>query len=101
MIVFNETRWRQYMLASAVEFRPTVLPPEQLVFDSVDMRKAIHCSAATLNRYRAAGKVPRAFKLGGKLCWRADEVRRWIAAGMPDLRTWEAVEAAGSGRKGA
>jgi hypothetical protein len=38
-------------------------------------------------------------RLGGRVLWRAEELRRWCAAGCPDLRTWSALENA-SGRRG-
>jgi predicted DNA-binding transcriptional regulator AlpA len=40
---------------------------------------------------RAAGKLPRPIRWGGKLYWRVADVKAWVAAGMPDLKTWEAT----------
>ncbi len=73
---------------------PATSPLDQLVFDSGDMCRVLATSPASLARLRAAGKLPRAFKLGGKLAWRAAEVRAWVAAGMPELNEWEAKKEA-------
>jgi predicted DNA-binding transcriptional regulator AlpA len=52
---------------------------------------------ATFWRLRAAGKLPRPIaSLGAQLLrWRAEEIRRWVEAGAPDLKTWEGL----NGRK--
>jgi hypothetical protein len=67
--------------------------PPPLLFDTRDMCAVLRIGLATLHRLKAAGKLPRARKLAG-LKWDADEVRRWVAAGMPALQEWEAMEAA-------
>lgn len=66
-----------------------------LVYTSADLRRELRISSATLHRLKAAGKLPRAFRLGGKLRWNAAEVREWAAAGMPDQKNWEAMRKAG------
>jgi predicted DNA-binding transcriptional regulator AlpA len=62
-----------------------------LTFDTNDLAFVLRTSLATLHRLRAAGKLPRALRLGGQLRWRVEEVKAWCAAGMPDLKTWEAM----------
>jgi predicted DNA-binding transcriptional regulator AlpA len=69
----------------------SALPP--LLLDTRDMCGALRISSATLFRLKSAGRLPRARNLGG-LKWDADEVKRWVSAGMPPLKEWEAVEAA-------
>jgi hypothetical protein len=66
-------------------------PLEPLTYDTDDLAFVLRSSLATIHRLRAAGKLPRALKLGGQLRWRVDEVKAWCAAGMPDLKTWEAM----------
>jgi len=66
------------------------LPP--LLYDTADLCNVLRIGLATLHRLKAAGKLPRARKLAG-LKWDADEVRRWVAAGMPPLKEWEAMGA--------
>jgi predicted DNA-binding transcriptional regulator AlpA len=80
------------MTSQATSVTPAVASPlTQLIFDSGDLCRVLSMSPATLHRLRAAGKLPRAHRLGGRLAWRADEVREWVAAGMPNLETWEAM----------
>lgn len=67
------------------------LPP--LLYDTADMCVVLRTSKASLFRLLASSKVPKPLKLGG-LKFRADEIRRWVDAGMPDRPTWEAMEAA-------
>src|SRR5258708_725225 len=90
---------------SVIPLRPSVEPttsaPDQqtagplppLLLDTRDMCAVLRVGLATLYRLKAAGRLPRARKLAG-LKWDADEVRRWVTAGMPALKDWEAMEAA-------
>src|SRR5262245_3960456 len=66
-------------------------PLEPLTYDTDDLAFVLRTSLATLHRLRAAGKLPRASRLGGQLRWPAEEIRAWVRAGMPDLKTWEAM----------
>jgi predicted DNA-binding transcriptional regulator AlpA len=66
---------------------------DPLTFDTNDLAFVLRTSLATIHRMRAAGKLPRALRWGGQLRWRVDEVRAWVAAGMPDLKSWEAMKA--------
>jgi predicted DNA-binding transcriptional regulator AlpA len=47
-------------------------------------------SEASWWRDHAAGRAPAPVKLGGRTLWRVEELRRWVAAGCPDRRDWEA-----------
>ena len=67
--------------------------PAPLLYDSADLYTVLRIGLATLHRLKAAGRLPRAWKLAG-LKWDADEVRRWVVAGMPLLKEWEALQAA-------
>jgi predicted DNA-binding transcriptional regulator AlpA len=51
-------------------------------------------SEASWWRDHAAQRVPAPVKLGGRTLWRTDELRRWVAAGCPPRRVWEAREKA-------
>jgi predicted DNA-binding transcriptional regulator AlpA len=76
---------------SIASLDPATCSLDQLVYDTGDMCRVLGISLPSLARLRAACKLPRAFKLGGKLVWRAAEVREWVAAGMPPLAEWEAM----------
>lgn len=58
-----------------------------------DLAAELRVSLATIWRLRAAGKLPRALTTLGKqlLRWHRDEIKAWIACGMPDMATWEAI----------
>jgi predicted DNA-binding transcriptional regulator AlpA len=43
----------------------------------------------SIRTWDAAGKLPRPIRLGGRVVWRIDEIRKWLAAGAPDRATWE------------
>jgi predicted DNA-binding transcriptional regulator AlpA len=68
---------------------------DALVYDSSDLCCVLRISPATLHRLKAAGKLPRAFKLGAQLRWERSVIHQWIAAGMPDEKTWTALRKAG------
>jgi predicted DNA-binding transcriptional regulator AlpA len=67
------------------------VPP--LVYDTADLCAVLRISPATLHRLRAAGKLPRAMRLGSQLRFLASEIQEWCEAGMPDQRAWEAIKA--------
>jgi predicted DNA-binding transcriptional regulator AlpA len=62
--------------------------PEQVAADAAATMAGV--SASTRWRLHAAAKVPKPNRLGGRTFWRVDELKRWIQAGCPDRRTWEA-----------
>lgn len=71
---------------SAAELAP-------LLLSAADLAQLLRVSVPTIWRLRAAGKLPRPLDALGKqlIRWDADEVRRWIVAKMPDLKTWGAM----------
>src|SRR5437773_510866 len=54
-------------------------------------------SEASWWRDHAAERIPAPVKLGGRTLWRVEELRRWVAAGCPDRRTWVALTVNGKG----
>jgi predicted DNA-binding transcriptional regulator AlpA len=48
-------------------------------------------SPRTIDRYDAAGLLPRPIQLGGSKRWRRAEIVGWIAAGCPPRKQWEAM----------
>jgi len=65
-----------------------------MLLSAADLAALLRVSSATIWRLRASGKLPRPLNSLGRqlLRWNADEVRRWVKAGMPDLRTWEVLD---------
>ena len=49
-------------------------------------------SLRTWRAWDAAGRVPRAIRIGHSAFWRPEELRAWVAAGCPDRATWEAQQ---------
>ena len=54
------------------------------------------CSALGLGRTAIynllnTGRLPLPIKLGGKVCWKKDEIIRWIAADCPPRKQWLAM----------
>jgi hypothetical protein len=35
-----------------------------------------------------AGMIPAPVRIGGRVLWRIDEIRAWLAAGVPDRKKW-------------
>lgn len=54
-------------------------------------------SLKTFDKRNAEGQVPKPTRVGKgrKLSWSRATVDRWLAAGSPSRRRWEAMEAAG------
>jgi len=71
--------------------RPELQP---LLLSAADLAQQLRVSIATIWRLRAADKLPRPTAALGRqiIRWNADEIRRWVKAGMPDLKTWEMID---------
>lgn len=54
-------------------------------------------SEASWWRDHAAGRIPAPVKVGGRTYWRAEELRRWVDAGCPCRKLWEALQASKKG----
>jgi len=73
------------------------MPPESspnsepITYSRESLAQALCISIATLDRLDASGKLPQAFKLGGRKLWAREVIRDWLSAGMPDRLTWQAM----------
>ena len=63
-------------------------PP--LVVDARRLAKFLCAGLRTVRAWDAAGKLPSPIRLGGKVVWRLDEIRDWLAAGAPRRDEWQA-----------
>ena len=63
-------------------------PP--LVVDARRLAKLLDAGVRTVRTWDAAGKLPSPVRLGGKVVWRLDEIRDWLAAGAPRRDEWQA-----------
>lgn len=79
--------------------RPASLPAgiEPLLVPAPQAARLSGVSEATWWRLHAAAKVPHPLKLGGRTLWSLEELRRWVGAGCPDRKTWDALKANGKG----
>jgi prophage regulatory protein len=60
-----------------------------LVVDADGFGHLLGWSGRTTRRKDSAGLIPRPVRCGGAVRWRAEEIRRWVAAGCPDRAAWE------------
>lgn len=67
---------------------PTADTP--LVADAKRLARLLAVGVRTVRSWDAAGKLPTPLRIGGKVVWRLDEIRAWLAAGAPDRETWAA-----------
>jgi prophage regulatory protein len=76
--------------------RPPAVEPLLLETD----RAAALCgvSPASWYRLKAAGKTPAPLRLGGKVLYRVEDLRLWVALGCPSRKEFEARKTAGGRR---
>jgi predicted DNA-binding transcriptional regulator AlpA len=64
-----------------------------LVADGRLLARLLGLGLRTIRSMDYSGKLPRAIKLGGsRTVWVLSEIRRWLAAGAPDRKTWESIK---------
>jgi excisionase family DNA binding protein len=64
--------------------------PSEHTAELLDVRRTaqlLGCATRTVYRLSDSGKMPRPVRLGSLVRWRADELRRWIDAGCPAVRS--------------
>jgi excisionase family DNA binding protein len=57
------------------------------------LAKMLAVNLFTVYRWKDAGRLPAAVKIGKCVRWRAGEIAGWIAAGCPPRAKWEAMRA--------
>lgn len=67
-----------------------VPPNHRLLVDAKGASALCSVSVSSWSRLHASGRVPRPVKLGGRVLWRVEELRRFVAANCPaDWRSRE------------
>jgi predicted DNA-binding transcriptional regulator AlpA len=66
---------------------------DPLLLSDVEAAALAGVSRATWHRLRAAGKIPRAMRLGGCVRWSRAELVAWIGAGCLPVEMWDAMQA--------
>ncbi len=74
--------------------------PQLLTYSRETLAVALGISVATLDRLDASGKIPQAFRLGGRKLWAREVIRDWLSAGMPDRLTWQALRSSNATAQG-
>ena len=63
----------------------------QLLLSAADAAALCSMSVRTWQRLKSEGRVPRPVRLGRSNRWRRDELERWVDAGCPVRREWDAM----------
>ena len=66
----------------------------QMVVSAHELAEMLGLSVRTIRRLDCSGKLPRPVRIGGAVRWRTEEITRWLAAGCPDRKEWEALRLA-------
>jgi predicted DNA-binding transcriptional regulator AlpA len=67
-------------------------PPTPLLLRASEAAALCNTSVRTWRAWDAAGKIPRAIRIGRSTFWRPADLRAWVTAGCPDRITWEAIQ---------
>jgi predicted DNA-binding transcriptional regulator AlpA len=65
--------------------------PERMLVDAKRAAGMLGVSRAHFYRMHKRGLLPLPVRLGGSVRWRTDELRVWVAAGMPSRAKWAAM----------
>lgn len=68
-----------------------VTTPSHLL-TAMSLGDVLNLSKRQIFRLNSCGKIPKPIRIGGAVRWSANEIERWLAAGAPDRRTWEATK---------
>ncbi|MHC4582702.1 MAG: helix-turn-helix transcriptional regulator [Planctomycetota bacterium] len=58
------------------------------------LAERLSLSKRQVHRLNSAGRIPAPIRIGGSVRWSERTVNRWIEAGAPDRRTFEAMQQA-------
>ena len=66
---------------------PTGAKPEPLLVDKVEAARLTGISARSVDRLVCSGRFLPPIRLGGRVLWNREALRRWIADGCPTIQT--------------
>lgn len=78
---------------------PADIRSANLLISAEELATILKVSKRTLWRLVSGAKLPRPVHIGRSPRWRLDEINAWIAAGCPDLNTWNNLAKDGSDKK--
>jgi len=64
---------------------------DPLLVDAAELARLLACSRRHIERLDSAGKLPKSVRIGHAKRWPLNLTKKWIAAGCPDRRTFEAM----------
>jgi excisionase family DNA binding protein len=67
-------------------------PTDKLLATASEAAQMLGISRTTLYSLHSAGKIPMPLKLNRCTRWRIDELRAFVAAGMPSRQKWESIK---------
>jgi hypothetical protein len=85
--------------AASERLAPPAPVVEPLLVPAPEAARLCGISEATWFRLKSAGKTPPEVRLGGRVLYRLDDLRLFVAWGCPPRKEFEARKAAGNGRK--
>ena len=62
-----------------------------LVVSAKEAAKMLSVSERHFWAQNSRGRIPRPVRIGRSVRWRVDELKAWVAAGMPERSRWEAM----------
>ena len=57
------------------------------------LAKMLATSVRSVWRYRSAGRLPKAVRVGSSVRWRMSDIELWIKLGLPTQQKFEAIKA--------
>jgi predicted DNA-binding transcriptional regulator AlpA len=69
---------------------PASTIPEGGLIDASGVAAMMACSVRHVRRLDAAAELPAPVRIGRLVRWRLEELSRWLDAGCPDRKAWEA-----------
>lgn len=60
-----------------------------------ELAKVLSLSKRQIFRLNSSGKLPAPVRIGGSVRWAESTIAKWLAAGAPDRKTFEAMQQTG------
>ena len=73
----------------------TSRPPQPLLVDCREAAALCGVGRTLWLDLDQRGRIPQGFKLGRRKLWRVDELKSWVAAGMPNREKWATMQQVG------
>lgn len=64
----------------------------RLLLSAQAVARLLDIARSTLYAWDQEGRIPRPVKIGSRVYWRTEEMRRWIDAGCPLREKWKSLQ---------